>query len=186
MLSYVWVFVTPWTVAHQAPLSMRFSWQEYRSGVPYPPPGNFPDPGIKPTSLTSPALEGGFFATSATAEIGKPRLYVRRDLCILLLPPFSSSSLCLPQRCIIYILHLISRMFNFINVVEFLDIKSVWIILNLPFILWIPYFSLTVQYRMYVYIHTCTYRHIYIYISGIYFLLTSLIFVYVCVCVFSH
>ena len=174
---------TPYTVAPQAPLSMRFSWQEYWSGVPYPPPGNFPDPGIKPTSLTSPALEGGFFATSATAEIGKPRLYVRRDLCILLLPPFSSSSLCLPQRCIIYILHLISRMFNFINVVEFLDIKSVWIILNLPFILWIPYFSLTVQYRMYVYIHTCTYRHIYIYISGIYFLLTSLIFVYVCVCV---
>ena len=113
----------PWIIAHQAPLSMKFSWQEYWSGVPFPSPGNFPNPGIKPISLTSPALEGGFFATRASTEIGKPCLYVRRDLCILLLPSFSSSSLCLPQRCIIYILHLLSRMFNFINVVEFLDIK---------------------------------------------------------------
>ena len=83
----------------------------------------FSQPRDQPISLTSPALEGGFFATRATTEIGKPCLYVWRDLCILLLPPFSSSSLSLPQRCIIYILHLLSRMFNFINVVEFLDIK---------------------------------------------------------------
>ena len=60
MLSPVQLFVTPWTVAHQAPLSMGFSRQEYWSGLPFPPPGDLPDPGIKPASLTSPALAGGF------------------------------------------------------------------------------------------------------------------------------
>ena len=43
--------VTPWTVARQAPLSMGFPRQEYWSGFPCPPPGDFPDPGIKPGSL---------------------------------------------------------------------------------------------------------------------------------------
>ena len=43
--------MTPWTVARLAPLSMEFSRQEYWSGLPYPPPGDLPDPGIKPTSL---------------------------------------------------------------------------------------------------------------------------------------
>ena len=56
--------VTSWTVALQAPLSMGFSRQEYWSGLPCPPPGDLPDPGIKPTSLMSPALAGGFFTTS--------------------------------------------------------------------------------------------------------------------------
>ena len=45
-LSHVWLFVTPWTVAHQAPLSMGFPRQEYWSGSPFPTPGNLPDPGI--------------------------------------------------------------------------------------------------------------------------------------------
>ena len=57
---------TPWTVAHQAPLSMEFSQQEYWSGLPFPTLEDPPDPGIKPASLTSPALAGRFFAT------GKP------------------------------------------------------------------------------------------------------------------
>ena len=48
----------PWTVAHQAPLSMGFSRQEYRSGLPCPPPGDLPDPEIKPTSLMPPAWQG--------------------------------------------------------------------------------------------------------------------------------
>ena len=48
--------LTPWTVAHQAPLSMGFSRREYWSGLPFPPPGDLPDPGIRPASLTSPAL----------------------------------------------------------------------------------------------------------------------------------
>ena len=48
--SCVQLFVTPWTVAHQAPLSMGFSRQEYWNGLPFPSPGNLPDPGIKPGS----------------------------------------------------------------------------------------------------------------------------------------
>ena len=53
-------FVTPWTVAHQASLPMGFSGQESWSGLSLPPPGDLPDPGIKPTSPASPALAGGF------------------------------------------------------------------------------------------------------------------------------
>ena len=64
-LSRVWLFATPWTVAHQAPLSMGFSRHEYWSGLPFPS-GDLPDPGIKPVSPASPALAGGFFTTSAT------------------------------------------------------------------------------------------------------------------------
>ena len=62
------LFATPWTVASQAPLSMGFSRQEYWSGLPRPPPGDPPNPGIKPTSLTPPALTGVFLTTSATWE----------------------------------------------------------------------------------------------------------------------
>ena len=51
-LSGVRFFVTPWTVAHQAPLSMVFSRQEYWSGLPFPSPGDLPNPGIKPRSPT--------------------------------------------------------------------------------------------------------------------------------------
>ena len=65
LLGRVQLFTTLWTATHQAPLSMRFPRQEYWSGLPCPPPGDLPDPGIKPASLTSPALAGGFFTTSA-------------------------------------------------------------------------------------------------------------------------
>ena len=51
-LSRVRLFVTPWTVAHQIPLSMGFSRQEYWSGLPFPSPGDLPDPGIEPRSPT--------------------------------------------------------------------------------------------------------------------------------------
>ena len=60
MLSHfrcVQLFATPWTVAHQAPLSMGFPRQEYWSGVPCPPLGDLPNPGIKPTSPASSALQ---------------------------------------------------------------------------------------------------------------------------------
>ena len=53
------IFVTQWTVAHQVPLSMGFSRQEYGNGLPCPPPRDLPDPGIEPMSLMSPALAGG-------------------------------------------------------------------------------------------------------------------------------
>ena len=56
--SHVCLFETPWTVAHQALLFMEFSRQEYWSGLPFPPPGDLPDPGIEPTSL---ALQVFFF-----------------------------------------------------------------------------------------------------------------------------
>ena len=50
MLSHVQLFATPWTVAHQALLSMGFSREEYWCGLPWPPPGDLPDLGIKPAS----------------------------------------------------------------------------------------------------------------------------------------
>ena len=64
----VQLYVTLWAVAHQAPLSMGFSGQEYWSGSPRPPPGHLPGPGVNPVSLSSrsPASAGRFFTTSAT------------------------------------------------------------------------------------------------------------------------
>ena len=62
-LSHVQLFATSWTVAHQAPLSMGF-W----SGLPCPPPGDLPSPGIEAASTPSPAWAGRFFTTSATWE----------------------------------------------------------------------------------------------------------------------
>ena len=67
-VSRVHLFATPWTVAQQASLSMGFSRQQYWSGLPCPLPGDLPDPGIKPTTLTSPALAGGFFTSHTTWE----------------------------------------------------------------------------------------------------------------------
>ena len=64
--SHIWLFVTPWTVTHQTPLSMGFSRQEYWSGLPCPPPRGLPNLGIKPVSLRSPALAGVFFTSSTT------------------------------------------------------------------------------------------------------------------------
>ena len=66
--SCVPLFATLWTLAHQAPLSIVFSRQEYWGGLPFPSPGDLPDPGIKPMSLKSPALASGFFTTRATQE----------------------------------------------------------------------------------------------------------------------
>ena len=65
---HVRLFVTLWTRACQAPLSLGFSRQEYWSELLCPLPGNLLDSGIKPTSLLSAALAGGFFTTSATWE----------------------------------------------------------------------------------------------------------------------
>ena len=66
LISCVQLFVTLWTIAYQVPLFMEFSRQEYWSGLPLPPPGDLPDPGIKPVS---PALAGRFFTT---VPPGKP------------------------------------------------------------------------------------------------------------------
>ena len=60
-------FATPWTIAHQAPLSMGFPRQEYQSGLSFPSPGDLPKPGIKPAS---PALADRFFTTEPSREPG--------------------------------------------------------------------------------------------------------------------
>ena len=68
--------VTLWTVAHQAPLPMGFSRQEYWIGLPCPPSGDLPNPGIKLASPKSPALAGRFFTTSATSSTEINRLHM--------------------------------------------------------------------------------------------------------------
>ena len=73
--SVVSLFVTPWTIACQAPLSMEFSRQEYWSGLPIPPPGYLPDLGIKPVS---PALTGRFFTTEPPGK--PPKAYNKYEL----------------------------------------------------------------------------------------------------------
>ena len=64
--SRVQLFVTLWAVAHQAPLSMGLSKQEYLSRLPFSSLRDIPDPGIEPPSLMCPALAGGFFTTNTT------------------------------------------------------------------------------------------------------------------------
>ena len=65
-LSRVQLFVPPWTIACQAPLSMEFRRQEYWSGLPFLSPEDLPNPGIKPTS---PALAGGFFSAEPPGKV---------------------------------------------------------------------------------------------------------------------
>ena len=65
MLSCIRLFVAPWTVTCQGPLSIKFSKQKYWSELPFPTPRDLPKPEIEPTSLASPALAGGFFTSCA-------------------------------------------------------------------------------------------------------------------------
>ena len=67
----VQLFVTPWIVARHPSLFMEFFRQEYGNRLPFPIPGDLHDPGIKPASLATPALAGGFFTTDTP---GKPLL----------------------------------------------------------------------------------------------------------------
>ena len=71
-LSRVQLFVTSWTAAPQASLSMELSRQEYWSGLPFPSPGDFPDPGIEPRSLELQAIS----LVSLTEPSGNPENYV--------------------------------------------------------------------------------------------------------------
>jgi len=93
--SHVQLCETPWTEVRQAPLSMGFSREEYWSRLLCPPPGDLPDPGIKPTSLMSPALAGGFFTTSATWEV--PKSFLSFSLSVFFDLPFSSEFFHLKQ-----------------------------------------------------------------------------------------
>ena len=68
LLSHVQFFVTPWTGTRQVPLSVGFFRQEYRRGLPFPPPWDLPDPGVEPMSPASPVLAGGLFITESPAK----------------------------------------------------------------------------------------------------------------------
>ena len=67
-LSRVWLFAIPRTVAHQVPLSTGFPRQEYWSRLPFPPPGDLPNPGTGPVSPVSPVLAGGFLTTEPSRK----------------------------------------------------------------------------------------------------------------------
>ena len=69
VLSHVQLFESLWTIAHQAPLSMGFSRQEYWSGLPCPPPGDLPNLGIKPCIVNISCITGGFFTTEPLGKL---------------------------------------------------------------------------------------------------------------------
>ena len=79
--SRVQLFATPWTVAHQSPLSMGFSRQECWSGLPCPLAEDLPYPGIEPKSLMSLALAGGFFTMNVTWDA---LIYIHTHIYIIL------------------------------------------------------------------------------------------------------
>ena len=85
--SRVRLLATPWTVVHQAPLSLELSRQENWKGLPFPSPGDFPNPGISPESLMSPVLAGGFFTTCATWEVPKYEVNGFESILFSFLPP---------------------------------------------------------------------------------------------------
>ena len=94
MFNHVRLFVTPWTVACQPPLSRRFSRQEYWSGLPFASPGDLPNLGIELMSPTSPVLADRFFTTEPP---GNPQLLNKCSLSDPP-PPFSSVQLQLSSR----------------------------------------------------------------------------------------
>ena len=93
-LSCVRLFATPWAESLKAPLSMEFSSQGYWSLLPFPPPGDLPEPGIKPTSTASPALAGEFFTTEPP---GKPNSISERKVRVLVTQ--SCLTFCSPVDC---------------------------------------------------------------------------------------
>ena len=94
LLSRVRLFVTPWTIARQAPLSMGFSGQEYWSGLPFPSPGDLPDPGIEPGS---PALQADALSSEPP---GKPKSLLKEILYTLVSEVAQSCpTLCDPMDC---------------------------------------------------------------------------------------
>ena len=106
MLSHI--FVTPWTVACQALLSMGFPRQEYWNGLPFPSPGDHPDPEIKPPSPASPALAGGLFTIVSP---GKPLIFLNPNLIFFL------CGICYYQFHVLSLLNIsISQCLVFLNI----------------------------------------------------------------------
>ena len=83
---FLQIFATPWTIACKAPLSLGFSSQEYWSGLPFPPPGDLLDPGIKPIFPESPELQTHSLPLSHR-ESSKLKLYPLYNNFPLLFPP---------------------------------------------------------------------------------------------------
>ena len=86
--------MTPWTIAHQATLSVGFPRQECGSGLPFPSPGNLPDPGVDPVS---PALVGGFFTTESLDDVMRPLERLMFAFSYIILPIFSYVYPCSPE-----------------------------------------------------------------------------------------
>ena len=89
--SHVQLLTTPWTTAHQAPLSIGFSRPEYWSGLLFPPPGDLLDPGIKPASPVSPALQADSLPSEAPVQFSSIA-----QLCLTLCDPMNCSMPGLP------------------------------------------------------------------------------------------
>ena len=110
---HVQFFTTLWSIAHQAPLSMGFSRQEYWSGLPFPLLGDFPNPGVESKPLISPALAGRFFTTGGTWEAlqlfsrtcspSRSSFFYNRFSCVLHFFPPAFSALSLLYICLGYI-----------------------------------------------------------------------------------
>ena len=99
VFSHLQLFGTPWTVACQAPPSMGFPRQGYWSGLPFPPPGGLPDPGIEAASTQAPALAGRFFTPEPPGKLSSwPRSSIRQETNL----PLSHSLTCSFMDLFIY------------------------------------------------------------------------------------
>ena len=106
--SRVQLFGTLWTVAHQAVLSMRFSRQEYWSGLPCPAPGDLPNPGIEPTSLKSPAWTGRFFTIYTLPERQRGKINLKYSLLTPIYRSKDTESVFCYSRCYVFSLSYLS------------------------------------------------------------------------------
>ena len=96
MLSHVRLLVTPWTVAHQTPLSMGPSRQEYLRELPFPTPGDLPNPGFEPVALVYHAFECRLFTI---VPPGKPKVGLKRRECFLISFVLEGSSWRICNHC---------------------------------------------------------------------------------------
>ena len=140
MLSCVWLLATLWTVAHQAPLSLGFSRQQYWSGLPFPSLGDLPDQGIEPASLASLTLAGRFFTI---APPGKPSpllscFKILSDFFIKLFTVFSCVHILFPSIicCLCIFLLLNAVMLLFFCILSVINQNSVKYDTHVFFLLW--------------------------------------------------
>ena len=145
-----------WIVAHRAPLSMGFSKQEYWSGLPRPPPGDFPDPWMEPASLVFSSLAGGFFTIRATWEahdllklVSKALVWFPSQPCLHLFPLYLKNS-SLQVSTWLYP-HII--LFHDWNVSISVNFSETPFLINLPEI---PFFPSIPNYSLICFIFTCT------------------------------